>query len=259
MTTNDEGGFNEPSPEIKAKLKPAYTFDLPATDSQISDASKPILPTSDDIDDTESSQQHTLHYVDFGYRLNPDGSESKHCYRDEIETYAESKGNNGLHDVNIAKATNGFAVKQSVVYATIKTDVPPPPPPIDFDTDSISGDDERNGVDIAATADDDDDDDIDAKFEQIYHSPLNGDVKRSNANTLDSENSDQLFESLAKAQLPDAIPLDIQDVEYADASDKEDLPDAMTSYEADRLLSSRYVPTCRMLHLCEACLGCICV
>lgn len=43
-------------------------------------------------------------------------------------------------------------------------------------------------------------------------------------------------------RLPDGdSSFNLDNVEFADASDKEDLPDAMTAYEADRLLSSRLV------------------
>lgn len=201
--------------------------------------------TDDDTDSESPQQPHTLHYVDFGYRLNPDGSESKHCFGEESELYAD-RNDNGLTEVNLLKrTTNGFGEpKQSVVYATIKNDVPPPPPPIDFDTGSIKSDTD-NHHDVDDIDEDDDDDDIDAKFEKIYQSPDNVDDigKRPNNNNTNIDgidNSEQLFETLANDQLPEASPLDIQDVEYADASDKEDMPDAMTSYEADRLLSSRY-------------------
>lgn len=46
-----------------------------------------------------------------------------------------------------------------------------------------------------------------------------------------------------EVRLPDGdSSFTLDNVEFADASDKEDsLPDAMTSYEADRLLSSRCV------------------
>lgn len=236
--SNDEGGFNEPSPDIKAKLKPAYTYeplDIAALES---------AAAKDETDDDGENQHepHTLHYVDFGYRLNPDGSESKHCFGEESELYADRR-DNGLTEANLMKrTTNGFgAPKQSVVYATIKSDVPPPPPPIDFDTGSIKSDSDKH---IDDNDEEDDDDDIDAKFEQIYHSPQNVDDcgNRPNINSSNDgiDNSEQLFETLANDQLPEASPLDIQDVEYADASDKEDMPDEMTSYEADRLLSSRY-------------------
>lgn len=67
--------------------------------------------------------------------------------------------------------------------------------------------------------------DIDEKFEQIYSSA-----------TKDLDiNSDDV-------RLPDGdSSFNLDNVEFADASDKEDLPDDMTAYEADRLLSSRFV------------------
>lgn len=67
--------------------------------------------------------------------------------------------------------------------------------------------------------------DIDEKFEQIYTSATKD---------LDVNNDD--------VRLPDGdgdSSFNLDNVEFADASDKEDLPDAMTAYEADRLLSSR--------------------
>lgn len=67
--------------------------------------------------------------------------------------------------------------------------------------------------------------DIDEKFEQIYSSATKD---------LDINGSD--------VRLPDGdSSFNLENVEFADASDKEDLPDNMTAYEADRLLSSRLV------------------
>lgn len=67
--------------------------------------------------------------------------------------------------------------------------------------------------------------DIDEKFEQIYTSATKD---------LDMNGDD--------VRLPDGdSSFNLDNVEFADASDKEDLPDAMTAYEADRLLSSRLV------------------
>lgn len=63
--------------------------------------------------------------------------------------------------------------------------------------------------------------DIDEKFEEIYSSATKNDTD---------------------SRLPDGdSSFNLDNVEFADASDKEDLPDAMTAYEADRLLSSRFV------------------
>lgn len=69
--------------------------------------------------------------------------------------------------------------------------------------------------------------DIDEKFEQIYTSATKD---------LDVNGDD------VDVRLPDGdgdSSFNLDNVEFADASDKEDLPDAMTAYEADRLLSSR--------------------
>jgi len=65
--SQDEGGFNESTPELKAKLQPAY-------------------------DQREAEEQpHSLNYVDVGYRLNPDGSESREVYGSEAELYDTAK------------------------------------------------------------------------------------------------------------------------------------------------------------------------
>lgn len=67
--------------------------------------------------------------------------------------------------------------------------------------------------------------DIDEKFEQIYSSATKD---------LDINGGD--------VRLPDGdSSFNLENVEFADASDKEDLADTMTAYEADRLLSSRFV------------------
>ncbi|XP_050095956.1 uncharacterized protein LOC126577927 isoform X3 [Anopheles aquasalis] len=81
-TTTDEGGFNEPSPEIKAKLKPAYEFDLPLP------ASPPRkLPLGEDRSPVCSPATETkLTYADLGYRVRPDGTECDEIYG-EVDAY----------------------------------------------------------------------------------------------------------------------------------------------------------------------------
>ncbi|XP_052873052.1 uncharacterized protein LOC128278370 [Anopheles cruzii] len=81
-TTTDEGGFNEPSPEIKAKLKPAYEFDLPLP------ASPPRkLPVGQDRSPVCSPATETkLTYADLGYRVRPDGTECDEIYG-EVDVY----------------------------------------------------------------------------------------------------------------------------------------------------------------------------
>nr|NP_001286921.1 spinophilin, isoform T [Drosophila melanogaster]AHN57946.1 spinophilin, isoform T [Drosophila melanogaster] len=93
-TSQDEGGFNESAPELKAKLQPAY-------------------------DQTEE-QPHSLNYVDVGYRLNPDGSESREVYGSEAELYDTAKVTDMQRKFHGA---NGFGQESSTVYAIIKPDV----------------------------------------------------------------------------------------------------------------------------------------
>ncbi|XP_020814366.1 uncharacterized protein LOC110188821 isoform X7 [Drosophila serrata] len=93
-TSQDEGGFNETTPELKAKLQPSY-------------------------DQTETEQPHSLNYVDVGYRLNPDGSESREVYGSEAELYDTAKVTDMQRKFHGA---NGFGQESSTVYAIIKTD-----------------------------------------------------------------------------------------------------------------------------------------
>lgn len=208
VSSTDEGGFNEPSPEIKAKLRSSYPFDVPVV----------VPEKKDDVSDGDyNAHQHSLHYVDFGYRLNPDGSESKQCFSEETEEYAVARSNGTsfaepeaviTSHVVQKKTTIHYPVADSVVYASIKTE-PAIIETIKLKCDSTSRiDDCLNGDDMNVS-------DIDEKFEQIYSST-----------TSDKD-----------ADGPESFDLD--NVEFADASDKDELPDAMTTYEADRLLSSR--------------------
>lgn len=124
-TSLDEGGFNEPSPEIKAKLKPAYDFEVPngrnvssgigtvgaAADVDECDRSR-SMPTAEQI------EKPSLNYVDVGYRLNPDGSESHEVFG-ESELYDTAK----VTEMHKKFHANGFAQETTTVYATIKTEV----------------------------------------------------------------------------------------------------------------------------------------
>ncbi|XP_030386241.1 uncharacterized protein LOC115633036 isoform X2 [Scaptodrosophila lebanonensis] len=91
-TSNDEGGFNEPCPELKAKLQPA-------------------------------EQPHSLNYVDVGYRLNPDGSEAREVYGSEAELYDTAKVADMQRKFHGA---NGFGQESSTVYAIIKPELQEP-------------------------------------------------------------------------------------------------------------------------------------
>lgn len=244
----DEGGFNEPSPEIKAKLKPAYSFETTTS----ADAS--VLPEKrDDFNENDyNAHQHSLHYVDFGYRLNPDGSESKQCFSEESDEYVTAKSRDIIAEhetvtsnVVLKKTTVHYPVADSVVYASIKSEPtslsPPPPPPL-TDRNYCIEDDYANDVDNVS--------DIDEKFEGLHTAFVSFDRNRNNPISVHSKGC---FEPVRTANGEDdeqaAIDLDNvfeqiytdTNVDLADAGEKDGLPDAMTSYEADRLLSSRWV------------------
>ncbi|XP_033243563.1 AF4/FMR2 family member 4 isoform X14 [Drosophila miranda] len=68
----------------------------------------------------EQQQHHSLHYVDVGYRLNPDGSETREVYGSETELYDTAKVTDMQRKFHGA---NGFAQETSTVYAIIKTDL----------------------------------------------------------------------------------------------------------------------------------------
>ncbi|XP_073838926.1 protein phosphatase 1 regulatory subunit spinophilin isoform X12 [Musca autumnalis] len=129
-TSFDEGGFNEPSPEIKAKLRPAYEYESSKQPSGNRGQSSPTatkMPKSinsetnaDDsytIEDLDEAETPSLNYVDVGYRLKPDGSESREVYG-ESELYDTAAKVTDMHKKFHA---NGFAQETSTVYAIIKT------------------------------------------------------------------------------------------------------------------------------------------
>lgn len=124
----DEGGFNEPSPEIKAKLKPAYTYETPPNASQLNE-------NIESKDTTDDFNQHSLHYVDFGYRLNPDGSESKQCFSEEHYDVAQNvngtRSGFSVERPRSDKRTVHYPVADSVVYAAIKSEPSSLSPPFE--------------------------------------------------------------------------------------------------------------------------------
>lgn len=105
--SQDEGGFNEAMPELKAKLQP---------------------PTYEDGggggggsgQERAEEQPHSLNYVDVGYRLNPDGSESREVYGSEAELYDTAKVSDMQRKFHGA---NGFVQDSSTVYAIIKPEL----------------------------------------------------------------------------------------------------------------------------------------
>ena len=238
-TSTDEGGFNEPSPEVKAKLKPAYTFEL-----------DPVAAAA------AAQSSVDLHYVDVSHRLNPDGSEGENSY---IEPEMYSIKNTMMMDMELASSRSA----DKVVYATIKPEVPPPAELFDTDHDqSTLGGDQDSSLYVST----------------VYHSPqVILDPTRPSLGQGSNGGSRQ--DSIEENRLPDlpveptppprpplpkGPPLDVtDDVEYVDASDEEvapvvveqttprlnglqnggakdvTVPESMTADEAERLLSSR--------------------
>lgn len=237
-SSTDEGGFNEPSPEIKAKLKPAYTFEL---DSSIG---------------VQQQQQPTdLHYVDVSHRLNPDGSEGENSY---IEPEMYSIKNTMMMDLDLL--AGGL---EKVVYATIKPEAPAAAELFDGE-ESLYVDEEPMYVTRLE--------------KRSYHSPQSIlDPTRPTLLSNGSSRQDSIEEKRLpdlpiepqpppRPPLPKGPPLDVTDMEYVDACDDDDalmkrngaepegaartvlngrkeetvaIPESMTADEAERLLSSR--------------------
>ncbi|XP_059615405.1 uncharacterized protein LOC132260975 isoform X3 [Phlebotomus argentipes] len=228
--STDEGGFNEPSPEIKAPLKPPYDFDLPVD-------LPPEPPASlRDSSSLDSSSPHELHYVDVGYRLNPDGSEGDDYKENDYYSGQMSQGRGIPPPLPFPPPMEIEGSK--VVYATIKPELPPP--------NELFADSKSNSLEedvqspVSGSTD--------------YHTPqsildptrptlIGGAAPEANGVIEDPEVflSQKPLPPPPSPPMSDGPPLDVQDVKFADASDSdhENIPDAMTADEAERLLSSR--------------------
>lgn len=120
--SNDEGGFNEPSPEIKAKLRPAYDFESPKFQARLPQHSPTKSHENDEENETDKeAEKPSLNYVDVGYRLNPDGSEAREVFG-ESELYETTAKVTDMHKKFHA---NSFAQETTTVYAIIKPDLLP--------------------------------------------------------------------------------------------------------------------------------------
>uniref|UniRef100_A0AAG5DGU5 Neurabin-1 n=1 Tax=Anopheles atroparvus TaxID=41427 RepID=A0AAG5DGU5_ANOAO len=274
-TTTDEGGFNEPSPEIKAKLKPAYEFDLPLP------ASPPRkLPVGEDRSPVGSPAEGKLTYADLGYRVRPDGTECDEIYG-EVDVYrsannansiilqqqqsqsaelgrsqytaVDGASNNGMVNGRGGPPLVGPQTVDRVLYASI---LPSSIVVGDNGSSTTTGTDSE-----LAFMDGEKDEAKILDFDELsemgekggYHSPqtLLDPTRPTLTQCEDDYSTKTLPEppslaSLRPPPIPEGPPLDLQDsLQYADASDNEPdslLPDAMTADEAERLLSSRQRP-----------------
>lgn len=205
-------------------------------------------------------------YVDLAHRVQPEGIESDQSY-DENESY------------RLRKAENVCEIKkEKVVYATIKTEMPVKE--MIYEKENILDEDETDDIKIiqpdvtergyvspqkildpTCTKLHDDKDIEDLFNKKLPPIPLCG----SETETEEDEVAPPPpIQPMSAKKVPPPIPelnspLDLQDVEFADASDSDDdlkpnvnnfnknntndeiIPDAMTHDEAERLLSSRFV------------------
>ncbi|XP_034134175.1 uncharacterized protein LOC117587507 isoform X4 [Drosophila guanche] len=126
---------NNSSPQRVANKRSSIILQMPAAGlgqrppSIISTASNPdegelkakgLLGESQEEQHQQHQQPHSLHYVDVGYRLNPDGSETREVYGSEAELYDTAKVTDMQRKFHGA---NGFVQETSTVYAIIKTDL----------------------------------------------------------------------------------------------------------------------------------------
>lgn len=246
----DEGGFNEPSPEIKALKATAYDFenDMP-----------PVPPIPSNHPDVITD----VTYVDLAHRAQPEGIESDEVY-DENESYR--------------RVDNGVEVsKEKIVYATIKPELPvkemlfEKENILDIDADEVKKieqqqvEPERGYISPQRLLDPtrarlhDDDDEV----EHVFNKKLPPEPPGEMSETETEEEDEPRPMKKIPPPVPELnSPLDLQDVEFADASDDDcdirrktsdasehQIPDAMTADEADRLLSSRYDSK----HCCTSC------
>lgn len=239
-SVTDEGGFNEPSPEIKA-LKPVYDFEN-------------VMPPVPPIPSSPPDVVGDVTYVDLAHRAQPEGIESDEVY-DENESYRRLENGGGIE-----------VTKEKIVYATIKPELPVKEVVfekeniLDIDAEEVKVEQvepDRGYISPQRILDPTrarlhDDDEVDFVLNKKLPPEPPGDL--SETETEDEE------EPKPVKRIPPPVPelnspLDLQDVEFADASDHDEndvntrkisngsehqIPDAMTADEADRLLSSRY-------------------
>lgn len=207
-------------------------------------------------------------YVDLAHqqhRLQPEGIESDEIYNENDSYNRKNDNDNEIQ-------------KEKVVYATIKQEMPMLPiRELLLEKENIL--DEEANNEIKACKDVTDRGYIspqkildptcvrlheDRDIEELFNKKLPPEpICLSESDDPDEVDDEEEVEELRPPMLPAKkipppvpelhSPLDLQDVEFADASDDEDenkkvvdnneqiIPDAMTHDEAERLLSSRYV------------------
>lgn len=201
----DEGGFNEPSPEIKAKLKPVYQFDIQSPPLPPSPPARSVIPPPLPPNDTNLESPVDLNYVD-------------------VISHASV----------IVNGRPSNAVSSTTLYASIKPEVPPPPEMLLEAEIKL----EAKLLDIDDTSSSDTPVIITRQSSFI---PMKAEFDPADDSSIAETDGCYATEK----PLPQLPSLDLQDMEYADASETEEEPnmkvDAMTADEAEKLLSSKWV------------------
>lgn len=264
--STDEGGFNEPLPEIKAitspkKVQPPtviaaaypseppkYIDPPPILPERKHHPKLPSPPVYNDFIESPTPENPKLNYVDVGYRLNPDGSESKEIFG-EAELYAHHPAahiikNSVLEELE--KEENKIKIQKThsqliygppltkpsepVIYATIKPEIPPPTELL-LNTNHNEFIDDMRDKNYHDLLDD-------SASEKGYHSPqtILDPTRPTLIDTVDDcpviiksikdlqvqqQHEEKLNVINVRPPIPEGPPLDIHDVEYVDASDEE--------------------------------------
>lgn len=220
-STLDEGGFNEPSPEIKAKLRPHEDtlFNFPVAESGITQQ--------------KSIDSDVMYHFQPSVITNSVLAELECQESEELKNYKETNSEFLRHERNYENE-NKSVLEPLFIQTSNKSSVQ--------DQSFIN---KKSDSDLLLSKYDKNVQESDkCETSKVESEPFL--VSRT---VLPSENLLNLTHT--ESPKSEASILDLQDVEYADASDEEDLnkvnnkstaeAETMTQAEAENLLSSRYV------------------
>lgn len=235
-STVDEGGFNEPSPEIKAKLRPhaetLFTFPTSepvvqqkSIDSDVMYHMQPTVITNSVLAELESQEsQESQHYKETNseFLLNERKfeNESKQSVLEPL--YIQTSHKNSVHDQSFVKSKDSDV--EQLLLSKYDKNVTESDSSVNISENKAINSSEPNKI-------------IESEPFLVSRTALPSEHILNTSSHTESPKSE-------------ASILDLQDVEYADASDEEETPkeinksseaEAMTQAEAENLLSSRFV------------------
>lgn len=229
----DEGGFNEPYPEIKARLKP-HANNICDTSNDEPELDENVV---DECDLSKSKEQPTV-------KTKEQLIEELYAVPHKPNSLLQQKSASTESDASQQKSftsTDSDASQITVVQQkSIDSDIIYNNPPTFIMNSVLSQIESQESYEQVCRENESDISDkvIDKSLTSEYaKSRTNGEVNCENVSNI------LPCESLSEASI-----LDLHDVEYADASDNEevidtrkkpDVADAMTPAEAENLLSSR--------------------